>query len=1682
MKILDLIDFKKVDTLLEGFNKSTGFVTAILDLEGNVLSKSGWRQICTEFHRVNPETSKKCTVSDTVLAGKLAEGEKYHFYQCLNGLVDVAVPIVIKGEHIANLFSGQFFFEEPDPSFFKKQADKYGFNENIYLKALGKVPVVSKEKVMVVMDFLLNMTQMISDMTFQKLEQMELNEAIQKNERVLRLFVEHSPASIAMFDNNMLYLAASHRFLLDYNLGDQNLIGRSHYEVFPEISERWKEFHRRGLAGETMKESNDPFPRADGTIDWVRWEIRPWYESETQIGGIILFSEVITSQIEDREALKESEKYNRMLFEQSAIGLALTSFDGRLVDINTTFATIIGRTVEETKTLTYWDITPEKYRNQEQQQLDLLAKSGRYGPYEKEYIHKDGHLVSVRLQGLIIERNNEKFIWSSVEDITWQKLAEQKLEKSDLLIQNIIDNSPSLIYLLGSDGRFQMVNKTFESLFNLPKSEIIDKPRESIIPAKIAEQHRNNDLLVIQTKQAITIEEENVEPDGKHFYLTQKFPLIDLNNQVYAVGGISTDITERKKIAEDLRKSEERFANIFNVSPAAITITRKADGTYLNVNQSFLKIFGFNSEEVIGYRSSELNVIREEARNEIIKELIGTSGVVNAELIAHTKTGRKINLLFSSIPMNIDGEDCLVTTMIDITERKLAEEDLKKAALLLQSSIESPKDMIILSIDKNYNYLYFNECHKAAMVYAYGKDVKIGMNLLDCITNEEDKIKAKINYDKALNGESHVTIQEYGNIEKSYYETRYNPVLNDKNEIIGTTAFSSDITNRKQAEAALLQSEEKFKTSFHTNPTAQAILSQDGKFVESNEAFSKLIGYEKEQIIGNSAVDLGLLSLEEQKKLAAHAVATGGTIRNAEVIFTVRDGSLRYISYSVEQIILNGIPHRLSMGIDITERKRAEEALHKSEQLLSFSLEKSHTGGWELDLVDHTANRTLTHDRIFGYDTLLPQWTYEMFLEHVLEEDRAEVNRSFGEATTNLTDWSFECRIRRKDGEMRWIWAAGGHQHDSVGQARRMAGIVQDITERKKAEEKLTETHQYLESLINYANAPIIVWDVDFKIMRFNKAFEHLTGIDASQVIGHTLDILFPSDRSLETMEFIKKSSFSFENWETVEIPIRHANGSVRIVLWNSANIMDPGGNAIVSTIAQGQDITERKQIETERQKFFMLAESSSEFIGMCDLELNPLYVNPAGRLMVGLPDMEAACGIKVQDYFFPEDQQFITEDFFPRVLREGHGDVEIRLRHFQTGKAIWMFYYLFHVRDASGKIVGWATVSRDITDRKLAEEALRESEERFRKAFENAPMGIALTGLEDKRFISVNNSLCAMMGYSEVELMQLTLGDITYPDDTATDTEAVRNLVEGKIQSHVTEKRYIRKNGEIIWGLRALTRISNTGGKPDYALAMIKDITDRKHAEEELQKLNTELEQRVKERTAQLEAANKELETFTYSVSHDLKAPLRGIDGYSKLLSDLYANELNDEAKHFISTIRRSTQLMSQLIDDLLQYSRLERSQLRSEPVLIKPFINAILKVNEDEIISRGFSVVTDIPETAIIADSSGIQMALRNLIENALKFTKTAPEPTIQIKQEESAVSWIISVKDNGIGFDMKYSQRIFEIFQRLHRVEDYPGTGIGLAMVGKAMQRMNGRAWAESTTGQGATFYLEIPKPIK
>jgi len=250
------------------------------------------------------------------------------------------------------------------------------------------------------------------------------------------------------------------------------------------------------------------------------------------------------------------------------------------------------------------------------------------------------------------------------------------------------------------------------------------------------------------------------------------------------------------------------------------------------------------------------------------------------------------------------------------------------------------------------------------------------------------------------------------------------------------------------------------------------------------------------------------------------------------------------------------------------------------------------------------------------------------------------------------------------------------------------------------------------------------------------------------------------------------------------------------------------------------------------------------------------------------------------------------------------------------------------------------------------------------------------------------------------------------------------------------------------------------------------------RQSEAKLLRLNEELEERVRERTLQLEAANKELEAFSYSVSHDLKAPLRGIDGYSQLLEKEHGDRLDEEGRLFIRNVRNSAAQMHQLIEDLLNYSRVERRSLQSMNLDLAALVQAVTEERQAELEEAGVLLSIELPRVTVRGDRDGLAMVLRNLLGNAIKFSRDALPPTVQIGsrlEDGCAVLW---VRDNGIGFDMKFHDRIFDIFQRLQRVEEYPGTGVGLALVRKAMQRMGGRVWADSTPGQGATFYLEIP----
>ena len=250
------------------------------------------------------------------------------------------------------------------------------------------------------------------------------------------------------------------------------------------------------------------------------------------------------------------------------------------------------------------------------------------------------------------------------------------------------------------------------------------------------------------------------------------------------------------------------------------------------------------------------------------------------------------------------------------------------------------------------------------------------------------------------------------------------------------------------------------------------------------------------------------------------------------------------------------------------------------------------------------------------------------------------------------------------------------------------------------------------------------------------------------------------------------------------------------------------------------------------------------------------------------------------------------------------------------------------------------------------------------------------------------------------------------------------------------------------------------------------------RHSEQRFRELTTALEHRVGERTTELKRAYEELEGFSYAVAHDLKAPLRAINGFAHLLEQEMQGQLTERAREHLSRIRNGSLKMSTLIDDLLSYSHIDRRGLQASVVSLPSLVDQVLSPYQDEIQRRGIVMTVVVEPMTVSVDASGLSLALRNLVENALKYTRDTRNPRIAVVCRRKDRGVLLAVTDNGIGFDMQYHDHIFKLFQRLHRDDQYPGTGIGLALVRKAIERLGGKVWAQSTPGEGSTFTIELP----
>jgi PAS domain S-box-containing protein len=497
---------------------------------------------------------------------------------------------------------------------------------------------------------------------------------------------------------------------------------------------------------------------------------------------------------------------------------------------------------------------------------------------------------------------------------------------------------------------------------------------------------------------------------------------------------------------------------------------------------------------------------------------------------------------------------------------------------------------------------------------------------------------------------------------------------------------------------------------------------------------------------------------------------------------------------------------------------------------------------------------------------------------------------------------------------------------------------------------------------------------------------------------------------------------------------------------------------------------------------------------------------NKAGETLVGIKQKNL---IGKNDYdIFPKKEA----DFFTRkdraVLRSGKlADIPEEPIHTRKRGIRILHTKKIPLLDAFGKPQYLLGISEDITARKNAEEALRkayedletrvhertaelsrmnkalrESEERYRLLLSSLVEGVVMIDAKG-RIISVNPGAERILGYKEKELIRKTITDARWGalhEDglpvAPKDFFITASLLTGKpIANALIALR--RADGQLIWLNGNTQPLFRPGQAEPYAVvASFFDVTSPKRMQAEIQTLNAQLEQKVEQRTSELKAAISELEAFSYSVSHDLRAPLRAIEGFSGILLEDHAASLNEEGKRLLQVVRKNSLHMSQLIDDLLSFSRIARKDFIKKRVpmadLARVVVEDLRQGQKESTISVG-----ELPDA--FGDTALLRQVWVNLLSNAFKFSRHTPSPRIEIGARKGARETVYYVRDNGVGFDMKYAGKLFGVFQRLHSIEEFEGTGVGLAIVQRIVHKHGGRVWAEARVNEGATFYFSLPK---
>ncbi len=896
-------------------------------------------------------------------------------------------------------------------------------------------------------------------------------------------------------------------------------------------------------------------------------------------------------------------------------------------------------------------------------------------------------------------------------------------------------------------------------------------------------------------------------------------------------------------------------------------------------------------------------------------------------------------------------------------------------------------------------------------------------------------------------------------------------------------------------------SEQRYRLLFESLDAA--VLLMDGlRCIDCNPAALRLFGVgSREAIIGKTPLDFapphqpdGTDSAHRAREILATALERGGCTFEWQAIRP--SGERFFMEVHLAPFSVGTAQLFQCIAFDVTERKRLELALRDAQAWLELATAGAKVGVWHSDL------RTLVMRCSTGWKDMLGRSEGERSVASVWDlvhpDDRARATLVMQEHFQGRAPvYESTHRMLHADGSYRWVLSRGVTVRDAQGLPSGLFGADVDITERKTLEETLRRSEARYRHLVEDVSDIIYEADPEGRMTYVSPVAERLYGYAAGEVTDRSYaEFIFPDDLAV-VAEGLRDALAGRPRPNDHRVITK--TGAIRWVRNLARPIVDDG--QVVGLRGVMADVTERKRAEdalrdltisleqqvaeqtrelaASHQRLRLITDNMSDLVSQVTMEAQLEYVSPAHERVLGYTP-EQMLGRSAFDFLHPDDRETVAAVVRNPIDGSTFQQVEIRYRH-ALGHYVWLETTGKLLFDERGARVGAVLSGRDISQRKRADEALRQSEKRFRAIFEQAPLGVALVDSQSGRLLQINRRYCDILGRTERELVGADFRSLTHPDDRPANWEEQERLLRGESHFYAFEKRYLRPDGSTVWVNVTAVPMWAEGAAPTVQLAMVDDITERKQAAERIERLHAELEARVVARTAELQAVNKELEAFSYSVSHDLRAPLRAIDGFSRMLRDEHGQQLPAEGRHCVERVCAATTRMAQLIDDLLKLSRLQRSEVSRQPVDLSALARGIAAELQQAAPARVVDVVIA-GGIAVIGDPDLLRVVLENLLGNAWKYTSKHATARIEFGVTDAGGRMTYFVRDDGAGFDMAYAEKLFGPFKRLHTAHEFEGTGIGLAIVQRIIARHGGQVWAEAKVERGATFYFTLPAPVR